>query len=138
MKVKTLFVEDESRGVQPYFRALTEKGFECILAKNGDEAVDLLVNDHFDLVSMDVMFPAGKNLGDSTPSIKSGLKFLEMIRQGLIKKEISNIDVIVLTAVSDAQIEAQIEQLGVTVYLKKPITFQKVIEAFCKLKNVPL
>ncbi len=138
MKVKTLFVEDESRGVQPYFRALEAKGFDCVLARNGDEAIDLLAKDHFELVLMDVMFPSGKNLGDSTPSTKSGLKFLEMIRQGQIKKEIANIDVIVLTAVLDAQIEAQIKKLGVAVYLKKPIAYQKVIEAFCKLKNVPL
>lgn len=138
MKVKTLFVEDESRGVQPYFLALKTKGFECVLAKNGDEAVELLSKDHFDLVSMDVMFPAGKILGDSTDPIKSGVKFLEMLRKGHIKKEISNIDVIVLTAVSDAQIEDQIKKLGVAIYLKKPIAYQKVIEAFCKLKNIPL
>jgi CheY-like chemotaxis protein len=138
MKVKTLFVEDESRGVQPYFRVLEAKGFECVLANNGDEAIEKLAKDHFELVSMDVMFPSGKNLGGATASTKAGLKFLEMIRQGQIKKEISKIDVIVLTAVSDTEIEEQIKKLGVSVYLKKPIAYQKVIEAFCKLKNVPL
>ena len=51
MKTRILFVEDERWGVDPYFEELKKNGFECVLAKNGDEAIKKLKNQKFDLLS---------------------------------------------------------------------------------------
>ena len=135
MKTRALFVEDERWGVSPYFKALEKKEFECVLAKDGDEALEKLRTQAFDLVSMDIMFPPGKALGKNVESIKAGLRLLEMIRTGKIKNCDPAIKVIILTAVIDYEIESEIKKLRVSAYLKKPIEFEKIIEAFRNLIN---
>lgn len=133
MKIRTLFVEDEDRGVIPYFLALEKKGFECVLAKDGNEALKKLESKEFDLISIDIMFQPGELLGINIIPIRAGLQLLEMIRNGQIKNCNPNIKVIVLTAVIDREIENQIKKLGISAYLKKPIEFSKVIDTFCNL-----
>lgn len=135
MKTRILFVEDERWGVTPYFRELENNGFECLLALNGDEAIKSLESQLFDIVSMDVMFPPGKLLNQTTEPIRAGLKLLSMIRHGKIKNCPSDLKVIVLTAVISPQIENEFKKLGVNAYLKKPVEFSKVIETFCEFKN---
>ena len=133
MCIRTLFVEDEPWGVTPYFYDLGRKGFECILAKSGDQAIKKLKTQHFDLLSIDIMFQPGESFGGDILPIKAGLRLLEMIRKGEIENCDPNIEVIVLTAVIDHEIEDQIRKLGVSAYLKKPVEFSEVIETFCKL-----
>ena len=135
MKTKTLFVEDEGRGVIPYFRELEKNGFECVIARDGNEAIEFLENQKFDLISIDVMFKSGKSLGKNIMPIKAGVRLLEMIRSGQIKNCDPKVKVIVLTAVPDYKIEGEIRKLGVSAYLKKPIEFSKVIETFSNLKE---
>jgi len=135
MKTRTLFVEDERWGVNPYFYELEKNQFECVLAKNGDEAIDKLQTENFDLVSMDIMFPPGQIIGQDVMPIKAGMKLLEMIRNGKIKNCNPKIKVIILTALIDREIENSIRKIGVSAYLKKPIEFTKVIEKFYNLKN---
>ena len=133
MKTRILFVEDERWGVAPYFHELEKNGFKCVLARNGDEALNYLQNQKFDLISIDIMFPPGEAFGKNIQPIKSGLKLLEMIRTGRIKNCSPDMTAIVLTAVMDEEIEAQIKNLNVTAYLKKPIDYEKVIENFRNL-----
>lgn len=135
MKMRTLFVEDEGWGVNPYFKELEKNDFECVLAKDGDEAIKKLKNQKFQLLSMDVMFPPGKLLGEDTKAMKAGMKLLEMIREGKIENCDPQIKVIILTAVMNYEIENEIKKLGVSAYLKKPIEFSKVIEKIKRLKN---
>lgn len=135
MKMRTLFVEDESWGVNHYFKELEKNDFECVLAKDGDEAIKKLRNQKFQLLSMDVMFPPGKLLGEDTKALKAGMRLLEMIRQGKIENCDPKIKVIILTAVINYEIENEIRQLGVSAYLKKPTEFTKVIETIKHLKN---
>jgi len=135
MKTQILFVDDERWGVDPYFKELMKNDFECVLAKNGDEAIKKLKNQKFALLSMDIMFPPGRALGQDTKPIKAGVQLLEMIRQGKIENCNSGIKVIVLTAVINYEIENEIKKLGVSAYLKKPIEFPKVIETFIKIRD---
>ncbi len=135
MKTQTLFVEDERWGVNPYFYELEKNQFECVLAKDGDEAINKLQTENFDLVSMDIMFPPGQIIGQDVLPIKAGMKLLDMIRNGNIKNCNPKIKVIILTALIDYEIESSIKKMGVSAYLKKPIEFAKVIETFCNLKN---
>lgn len=133
--IKTLFIEDESRGVSPYFRELQEKGFKCVLAKNGDEAMQYLHAFKFDLLAMDIMFPPSEHWGNDVRPIEAGMKLLQNIREGKIKNCEANIMVVVLTAVSAPEIEIKLKELGVKFYLKKPVDYKKVIDTFCSLKK---
>lgn len=133
MKKRALFVEDERWGVAPYFHELEKNGFECVLARNGDEAMGYFKTQKFDLISIDIMFPPGEAFGKNIKPIRSGVKLLEMIRSGRIKNCAPDIKAIILTAVMDHEIEAQIKKLNVSAYLKKPIDFEKVIEIFRNL-----
>lgn len=135
MKTQTLFVEDERWGVLPYFKELENRDFECKLALNGDEAIRMLESRPFDLVSMDIMFPPGKSLGHDATAINAGIRLLECIRRGKIKNCDPQTKVIILTAVMNHDIEAEIKKIGVSAYLTKPIEFNKVIETFCQLKD---
>ena len=134
MKIRTLFIEDEQRGVTPYFKELEKNGFQCELARDGDEAIKKLESEDFDLVSMDVMFPPGKLLDAETMPVSAGLRLLQQIRLGKINNCDPNINVIILTAVINREIETEIKKLGVDAYLKKPIDFNEVIETFCRIK----
>jgi CheY-like chemotaxis protein len=130
-----LFVEDEQRGVNPYFRCLQRKGFHCVLAKDGDEAVARLQEEKFDILSLDVMFDPGKTFADRVDPRRAGLHLLELIRQEKIPNCDPDLKVIVLTAVGNPQIEEiMMKKFGVLDYLKKPVPFDKVIETFMSVK----
>ena len=135
MKTGALFVEDERWGVGPYFEELEKNEFECVLAKDGDVAIEKLNSGAFDLVSMDISFPPGKSLGENVLPITAGLRLLEMIRAGEIDNCDPKIKVIILTAVLDSEIETRIKKLGVDAYLKKPIEFDKVIDTFRQIRD---
>lgn len=133
--VTILFVEDEQRGVNSYFRRLEKNGFRCVLAQDGDQAIRKLRAQKFDLLSLDVMFDPGKTLLKGSDPRRAGLQLLEHIRQNKIPHCDPHLKVIVLTAVANPQVEEKIKSLGVTEYLKKPIAFETVIAAIQKAKG---
>ncbi|MCI0619290.1 response regulator [bacterium] len=132
--IRVLFVEDEPRGVNPYFSSLAKRGFDCTLAKNGDEAVAKLRAEKFDILSLDIMFDPGKAFTERIEPRRAGLYLLELIRQGKISNCDPNLKVIILTAVVNPQLEEIMKRLGVHAYLKKPVPFNKVIETFMSVK----
>ena len=123
-----LFVEDEKRGVRPYFDSLKRKGFHCTLASDGDQALQFLRQNQYDLLSLDVMFKPGQELAQEAEPQKAGLFLLQMIRQGRIANCNSDIRVVVLTAIVNAEVEQQIKRLGISAYLRKPVEFRKVVD----------
>jgi len=128
--IRILFVEDDQRGVNPYFNTLANMGMECVLARDGDEAVARLQTERFDLLSLDVMFDTGRVIGENVDPRRAGLHLLELIRQSKIRGCSPQLKVLVLTAVVNPLVEEKIKALGVIDYLKKPIAFEKVIKAY--------
>ncbi len=127
---KTLFVEDEPRGVNPYFTGLKRRSIECELAQNFDEALYKLERGRYDLVSLDLNFARGKNRLAQFDPLSAGLKLLELIRGGKIKNCPDDVVVIVLTASSSRSVEKQIKSLGVFEYLTKPVDYRSVMATF--------
>ncbi len=130
---KILFVEDEQRGVSPYFKSLEKYGFDCTLASDGDQALKLLQNEKYDLISLDVMFEPGKSFAGKTEPQKAGLYLLQLIRSDKIPNCAPSIKVMVLTAIVNPQVEEKIKHLGVAAYMKKPVEFDKVVNTIKKL-----
>ncbi len=127
---RILFVEDEARGVNPYFYCLEQRNIACVAAPNADAAVAQLQLDRFDLLSLDVMFDPGHAFAGDVNPRRSGLHLLELIRGAHIPHCDPQLKVVVLTAVGNAEVEEKMKRLGVMDYLKKPVPFDKVIATY--------
>ena len=132
---KILFVEDEPWGVNTYFGRLKKAGFQCELAQDFDQAKKKLQHENFDILSLDIMFSPGKKSVGKIEPRSAGLRLLEQIRAGEIKNCDRNMTIIVLTAVQNKVVEDKIKNLGVFSYLKKPVSFDRVIETIINLKK---
>jgi DNA-binding response OmpR family regulator len=54
---KLLIVEDEKNLRDLYSEELIESGYEVVKASNGKAAIEVIKNDHFDLIIMDIRMP---------------------------------------------------------------------------------
>ncbi|MBR2952067.1 MAG: response regulator, partial [Clostridia bacterium] len=53
-----ILVVDDDKNTRMYFQAVLEKsGYTVSLAKNGEDALDVMDKEHIDLVVLDVMMP---------------------------------------------------------------------------------
>ena len=118
MNAKILIVEDERdirEGISEY---LSEVGYEVMVAEDGQEGIDLFKGSKFDLVVLDIMLPKINGFG-----------VLNQIRK------ISNVPVIMLTAMSDDYTQIMSFNEKADDYITKPfsvIILQKRIEALLR------
>lgn len=118
MNAKILVVEDESdirEGISEY---LSEVGYEVMVAEDGQEGIDLFKENNFDLVVLDIMLPK-----------LNGFGVLSQIR------EISNVPVMMLTAMSDDYTQIMSFNEKADDYITKPfsvIILHKRIEALLR------
>ncbi len=104
--IKILVVDDESRMRKLVKDFLTKRGFMVIEASNGEEAIDLFVEEkEIALVILDVMMPK-----------MDGWEACKEIR------EISDVPIIMLTAKGDERDELLGFDLGVDEYITKPFS----------------
>ena len=118
MKINILIVEDEKEireGVSEY---LSEVGYNVISAEDGMQAIELFKNSKIDLVILDIMLPKA-----------NGFVVLNKIRQE------SNVQVIMLTAMSDDYTQIMSFDEKADDYITKPfsiIVLHKRIEALLR------
>ncbi len=84
---------------------LEKEGFEADTAEDGNKAIDLLSENDYDLVVIDIHLP-----------YRSGLELVRFIRSDQGKET----PVLVLTAFSDPQMQRQAGELGISDYVIKP------------------
>ncbi|WP_445488826.1 response regulator [Niallia sp. 03133] len=113
--ISVLIVEDDPMVAEFNKQFLHEvQGFTLSgLARNVEEALQILETENVDLILLDVFMPG-----------KSGLEFLSYIRKA---KE--NVDVIVITAASDIENIQAALRLGAVDYIIKPFQFQRFKES---------
>ena len=109
-----LLVEDSEDSRQVISVSLREKGYQVVLAVNGQEAVNVALNARPDIILMDLNLP-----------IVDGFAATEQIRQ---HPALSNIPILAITAydtygMKDAALEA-----GCDRYISKPLDFDRVDE----------
>ena len=105
MSIKHILVADDDEGIRwVLYKALRKKEFHVELARDGDEALRLIMGNVYDLVLLDIKMP--------------GLTGLELLDR--IKKERSDLFVVIITA--DASMENAVEAIkrGAYDYLTKP------------------
>ena len=110
--IKVLLVDDEEDFVEALSQRLEVRGFDVTNALSGDEALDQLKNDNFDVVILDVLMP-GK---DGIVTLKE-IKDLKPLTQ-----------IIMLTG--HATVETAIEgmKVGSYDYLMKPAETEVIVE----------
>lgn len=102
-KNKILFVEDEKDLRETLQEALQNNKFEVQTAGNGEDALELLKNNEYDLILLDIILPR-----------KNGLEVLEEF-----KRDDKNVPVILLTNLSGPKNVQKALELGARNYLVK-------------------
>lgn len=104
-KAKILIVDDELRVREILSRKLTDNGYHCLTAPDGNSALKLMKSDGVDLVLLDIMMPG-----------KSGQDVLQEI-----KLRYPDTAVIMITAIADAQTAIGLMKIGAYDYIIKPV-----------------
>lgn len=117
---KTILTTDDSKVIRLMLKnALTPLGVTVAEAACGQEAVEFLNKQKPDLVILDVTMPD-----------MSGIEVLKYIRH---QSQRSEVPVVMLTAESDDETVEKANQLGVSGYVAKPFTMERVIEVVSEL-----
>ena len=106
-----LIAEDELEIARFLEQGLTEEGYNCISAKNGLEAVDIVKNKNVSLILLDWMMPKMK-----------GLEVCNFLRQDHFKTPI-----IFLTAKDTVEDTIEGLKSGANDYVKKPFNFDELL-----------
>lgn len=109
-KEKIFIVEDE-RNIARFLQLDLEKeGFDTAIEKNGKRAYERIIQEHYDLVLLDVMLPE-----------MDGMEVCRRVRQ------ISDVPIIMLTARDEIKDKIEGLGLGANDYVTKPFAFEEVL-----------
>jgi DNA-binding response OmpR family regulator len=112
---KILLVEDDDSLASVYSMRLEAEGFAIKRVPNGEDALSAALEFRPDLILLDVMMPK-----------VSGFDVLDILRN---TPETANLQVIMLTALSQESDKARAEELGVDDYLvKSQVVIADVVE----------
>lgn len=113
--IQILIVEDESAISNLIRMSLSKQGYHCMCAYDGQKACDLLEDNHFDLILLDVMLPE-----------IDGFTLIEYIRP-------MEIPVIFITAKADVNDRVRGLRAGAEDYIVKPF---EVVELLARVDVV--
>lgn len=119
-KPKILIVEDEKPLQKALFLKLTHAGFDVKVANDGQEALEILVDEKFDLMTLDLIIPR-----------IDGFKVLEEIMSQKM-----DIKVIVASNLSQEEDFERAKKLGVEIFFVKSNTsIAEIVETIKKILN---
>jgi DNA-binding response OmpR family regulator len=111
---KILCIEDDRETAALIAEELVERGFEVIIAHDGQEGLAAILKKMPDLVLSDISMP-----------VMSGFEVLE--RLTAIAPRFENVPFVFLTALTDRGSELKGRQLGADDYVTKPIDFDILV-----------
>lgn len=116
--MKILFVDDEERRMETYVDEFKEQNFEVVFMSDIDAAVDFFDKNPnaIDLAILDVMMPIGNKINekDAEFGMRTGIFLHRRIRG-----KNSSLPIIILTNVSDQELEDRISQISNSYFLQK-------------------
>ncbi len=122
-KLKVLFVDDDKITQLATSGLLEQMGHMVWTADNGQQAVDILSEEHFDVVLMDIQMP-----------VMDGVAAIKMIRSGKTGKRNSSIPIIAMTAYSMLGDDEKFIESGADSYLSKPVLKEDLAEELRSIK----
>jgi DNA-binding response OmpR family regulator len=118
---KILLVDDDQEIVESMRIALQAKGFETLVARDGNQGLAMAEREAPDLVILDMMMPK-----------RSGFLVIEKLRRSnndaLVKQKI-----IMITANEGSRHKAYAEMLGVDDYIRKPFAMDRLMDSVERL-----
>jgi DNA-binding response OmpR family regulator len=108
--MRILVVEDERKIATFIQRGLKECGFVVDIVHRGDEALEIILDNHFDAVVLDIMLPG-----------RDGLSILRILRQ-----RANSVPVLILTARGEISEKVEGLDLGADDYLAKPFSIDEL------------
>jgi CheY-like chemotaxis protein len=111
MKIKILWADDEIDLLKPHIIFLQQKGYEVFTAISGDEALDLIGKNNFDIVFLDENMP--------------GLSGLETLSQ--IKSRHPRLPVVMITKSEEESIMNEAIGSNISDYLIKPVNPNQIL-----------
>jgi DNA-binding NtrC family response regulator len=112
-KGRVLVVDDESIVRRSCERVLSPEGYDVVTISRGDDAVDLLEKEDFDIVLTDLKMP-----------YMDGLDLLN-----IIKNRWPSIEVIVITGYSTPTTAIEAKNLGAYEFIEKPFNPEEILSA---------
>jgi len=115
---RILVVDDDREIIDTLKVALEAKGYDVIIARDGNQGLAMADREDPDLVILDMMMPK-----------RSGFLVLEKLR----RSRPVPIRVIMITANEGSRHKAYAEMLGVDDYLRKPFAMERLMESVDRL-----
>jgi len=115
---RILLVDDDEEIVASLRFALAKRGYEIVIARDGNQGLTLAEQETPDLVILDMMMPK-----------RSGFLVLEKLR----RSHPVPIRVIMITANEGSRHKAYAEMLGVDDYICKPFAMDRLLESVDRL-----
>ena len=115
-KSSVLIVDDEF-AVRESFRMLLKSSYEIFAAANGEEALKILKERKFDLITLDLNMPR-----------LSGMQTLREIR-----KIDSKVPVVIITGYGSEKDQKEAFRYGVTGFISKPFTTSQIIKVIDRI-----
>jgi signal transduction histidine kinase/ActR/RegA family two-component response regulator len=116
-----LLAEDDQVSRMVAERILSKSGCHVTCAKDGREALDILKNDRFDLVVMDIQMP-----------VMNGLESTRAIRNGEAGEWCRSIPIIAMTAYAMDSDRKSFNEAGMDDYIPKPVDNDSLMETLRK------
>jgi len=116
-----LVVENETSNRILIERVLSTRGYRCLSASNGREALDLLDREQVDLILTDLSMP-----------VLDGYKATQLMRA---RPGLENVPIVAVTAFALNDEGEAAKQIGCTEYLTKPFKPRQLLEVVARLLN---
>jgi DNA-binding response OmpR family regulator len=115
---RVLLVDDDTEIVESMRAVLESRGYEILVARDGNQGLAMAESEEPDLVVLDMMMPK-----------RSGFLVLEKLR----RSRPVPMRVIMITANEGSRHKAYAEMLGVDDYIRKPFAMDRLLASIDKL-----
>lgn len=116
--LRVLLVDDDAEIVESMRTVLESKGYEILVARDGNQGLLMAERENPDLVVLDMMMPK-----------RSGFLVLERLR----RSRPVPMRVIMITANEGSRHRAYAEMLGVDDYIRKPFAMDRLLDSVQRL-----
>ena len=115
---RILLVDDDAEIVESMRTVLESRGYQILVARDGNQGLVVAEGEEPDLVVLDMMMPK-----------RSGFLVLEKLR----RSRPNPMQVIMITANEGSRHKAYAEMLGVDDYIRKPFAMDRLLESVDRL-----